>query len=140
MLPKAVEGLVVERVEGELLVLKSSTNEAHALNEAAGIVFELCDGATTRARMAEEVARRTGLPADESVVDLALAELSEAGLVEVAERERSGVTRRGLIRALALPVAAAALLPVVETVLVPAVSSGAPIPPPELAPPPPPPV
>jgi hypothetical protein len=65
MIARRVEGLVLERVEGELLVLRQSTHEVHALNETAALVFELCDGTTTRTAMAAEVARRTGLPTDE---------------------------------------------------------------------------
>jgi hypothetical protein len=127
---KRAEGLLIERTAGELLVLKPSTNEAHALNETAAIVFDLCDSRTTRAAMAAEVARRTGLPADESIVELALGELADAGLVILDEAERPDMTRRSLIRKLALPVAGVALLPVVETILMPTISSGqSPLPP-----------
>ena len=70
--------------------------------------------------MAAEVARRTGLPGDESVVDLALGELVEAGIVVLEGEESPAITRRSLIRRLALPAAAMAMLPVVETVLMPA--------------------
>jgi hypothetical protein len=35
MAPRQVEGLLIERPAGELLVLKRSTHEAHALNEMA---------------------------------------------------------------------------------------------------------
>ena len=125
---KRVDGLLIERPEGELLVLKESTLEAHALNETATIVFDLCDGETSRAVMAAEVARRTGLPADESIVDLALAELADAGLVVLDEEESPGMTRRTLIRRLALPAAAMAMLPIVETILMPSAASGASVP------------
>jgi len=121
---KRVEDLLSERVDGELLVIKRSTHEAHALNETAAIVFDLCDGSMSRAAMADEVARRTGLPADESVVDLALMDLVEAGLVTVDDEGPQSITRRTLIRRLALPAAAIALLPVVETVLLPARAAG----------------
>lgn len=117
---KRVEGLLIERVDGEVLVVKESSHEAHALNEAASIVFDLCDGSMSRAAMAAEVARRTGLPGDESVVDLALGELVEAGIVVLEDEESPAITRRSLIRRLALPAAAMAMLPVVETVLMPA--------------------
>jgi hypothetical protein len=44
--------------------------------------------------MAAEIHRRTGLPADEEIVDLALSELVETGLVMVDDPEcRSAVTR-----------------------------------------------
>jgi hypothetical protein len=129
---KRVEGLLIERIDGEVLVVKESSHEAHALNEAAAIVFDLCDGSMSRADMAAEVARRTGLPVDEGVVDLALADLFEAGLVVLDHEEPAAITRRGLIRRLALPAAAMALLPVVETVLMPSPASAqsGPIPPP----------
>jgi hypothetical protein len=135
MLAKRVDGLRIERTEGELLVLRQSTQEAHALNQTAAIVFDLCDGATTRVAMAAEVARRTGLPTEVSIVDLALNELVEAGLVELDEGACPEITRRSLIRRLALPVAAVAMLPVVETVLMPTVSSGQPVTPPPPGPP-----
>jgi Coenzyme PQQ synthesis protein D (PqqD) len=124
MAARQVEGLLIERPAGELLVVTPSTNEAHALNETAAIVFDLCDGRTTRAAMVAEVARRTGLPSDESIVDLALTELSDAGVITLDESARTGLPRRALIRKLALPVAAVALLPVVETILMPTVASG----------------
>ena len=137
MAARQVEGLLVERPAGELLILKPATNEAHALNETAAIVFDLCDGRTTRTAMVAAVARRTGLPPDENIVDLALTELSDAGLITLDEGARTGLPRRALIRKLALPVAAVALLPVVETILMPTVASGAsPTPsPPPFAPP-----
>jgi hypothetical protein len=124
---KRVEGLLIQQIEGEVLVFEPTASEAHALNEAAAIVFDLCDGATSRAAMAAEVSRRTGLPADEGVVALALGELAEAGLVALDEAEPPGESRRTLLRRLSLPLAVAALLPIVETVLLPGVSAGAPV-------------
>jgi hypothetical protein len=135
MIARRVDGLLIERTEGELLVLRQSTDEAHALNETAAIVFDLCDGTTSRAAMAAEVARRTGLPSDESIVDLALTELVEAGLVVIDETERPGISRRTLIRRLALPVAGVAMLPVVETILLPSISAGQPLSPTPVPPP-----
>ena len=131
MAAKRVDGLLVERVDGEVLVVKESSREAHALNEAASIVFDLCDGAMSREAMAAEVARRTGLPVDEGVVDLALADLVEAGIVVLEDEAPAAITRRGLIRRLALPAAAMAMLPVVETVLMPApaAAQSGPVPP-----------
>ncbi len=130
MIARRVDGLVIERTDDELLVLRKEANEAHALNEAAAIIFDLCDGVMTRNQMADEVARRTSLPVDESIIDLALTELVDAGLVVVEDVARPGITRRSIIRRLALPVAAVALLPVVETILMPAASAGEPLPPP----------
>jgi hypothetical protein len=117
-----VEGFQFERVADEILAVEDSTSkEAHALNQSAAAVFDLCDGQSSKAQMATEVRRRTGLPADEEIVDLALAELHDAGLVDLEGQETPpNVARRSLIRRLGLSTAAAMTLPVVETVLLPA--------------------
>jgi hypothetical protein len=120
--------LLTERIKGELLVLHPDTNEAHALNETAAAVFELCNGSTSRAKIAEEVARRSGLPADEDIVALALTELEDAGLVVVDEPERRPIARRSVIRKLGLTVIAAAALPIVETMMVPPAEAQGPVP------------
>jgi hypothetical protein len=120
MAARRVEGLQFERVADELLALKPATLEAHALNQSAAAVFDLCNGKASKSEMAAEIERRTGLPADEEIVELALAELVDAGLVLVDEPEpQSTISRRSLIRRLSLSAAAVMMLPVVETILVP---------------------
>lgn len=116
-----VEGVTIERVADEILAVQDSTSsEAHALNQSAAAVFDLCDGQSSKAEMAAEIRRRTGLPEDEEIVDLALAELSDAGLVDLDGLEPlPAVARRQLIRRLALSSVAVMTLPVVETVLLP---------------------
>ena len=70
--------------------------------------------------MAARLQRRTGLPADEQIIDLALAELVDAGLITLDSPEPlATVTRRSLIRRFALSAAAVAMLPIVETILRP---------------------
>src|SRR5215471_16272259 len=124
MAARRVEGVAVERAADELLAVKAATSEAHALNQSATVVYELCDGKTSRAEMAAEIRRRTGLPADEEIVDLALAELADAGLVVLDSSEPPATTtRRSLLRRFALSAAAAAMLPVVETILLPPASA-----------------
>ncbi len=112
------DGLVVERVGSDLVVFVAATNEAHALNETSALIFEMCDGASDRAQMVDALAR-VGLPADEAIVDLALAELTDASLVVVqGAGPRAGLTRRAIVRRLGLSATLIALLPVVETVVV----------------------
>ena len=120
MAARRVEGVQIERTADEILALKEGSLEAHALNQSAAAVYELCDGNTSKSEMAAEIHRRTGLPADEEIVDLALSELVETGLVMLDDPEsRSAVTRRALIWRLALSSTLALMLPVVETVVVP---------------------
>ena len=99
MAARRVEGVQIERAADEILALKEGSLEAHALNQSAAVVYELCDGSTSKSEMAAEIHRRTGLPADEEIVDLALSELVETGLVMLDDPEfRSAVTRRALVR------------------------------------------
>jgi SAM-dependent methyltransferase len=127
MTARRVEGVQVEHAADEILVMRTATSEAHALNRSAAAVYDLCDRNTSKSEMVAEIHRRTGLPADDEIVDLALAELVDAGLVVLDDPEpRSNVTRRSLIRRLALSSRAARMLPVVETILVPPVDAGAP--------------
>ena len=120
MVATRVEGVQIERTADEILAVKEGTLEAHAINQSAAVVYDLCDGNTSKSEMAAEIHRRTGLPADEEIVDLALSELVETGLVMLDDPEsRSLGTRRALIRRLALSSTLALMLPVVETVVVP---------------------
>jgi hypothetical protein len=120
MTARRVEDVQIERAADELLVLKEGSLEAHALNQSAATVYDLCDGNASKSEMAAEIHRRTGLPVDEEIVDLALSELVETGLVVLDNPEsRSAVTRRALIRRLALSSTLALMLPVVETIAVP---------------------
>jgi Coenzyme PQQ synthesis protein D (PqqD) len=120
MAARRVEGLQFERVADEILAVKPATLESHALNQSAAAVFDLCDGKASKSEMAAEIQRRTGLPADEEIVELALAELVDAGLVVVDDPEPpSTISRRSLVRRLSLSAAAVMMLPVVETILLP---------------------
>jgi hypothetical protein len=118
-------GLTIERIDSELLVFDPDTDEAHSLNESAALVFDMCDGSSTtedmRARLPE-----IGLPADPEIIELALAELEEASLIEVQPGLASShVTRRALTRRLGLSAVGIALIPVVETILAqPAAAAG----------------
>jgi Coenzyme PQQ synthesis protein D (PqqD) len=120
MAARRVEGVQIERTADDILALKEGSLEAHAINQSAAAVYDLCDGNTSKSEMAAQIHRRTGLPADEEIVDLALSELVETGLVTLDDPEpRFTGTRRALIRRLALSSTLALMLPVVETVVVP---------------------
>ena len=124
MRARRVEGVQIEHAADEILALRPGTLEAHALNQSAAAVYDLCDGATSKSEMATEICRRTDLPADEEIADLALRELVDAGLVVLDNPEPlSNVTRRSLIRRLALSSVKTRMLPVVETILIPPVEA-----------------
>jgi hypothetical protein len=116
-LPQRVDGLLVERTSNELLVFNDISAEAFALNETAAMVYDLCDGSTTIADMVPLLAERTELPADQRVVELAIEELVDAGLIELEAFGAPTIGRRSLITKLGLTAAAMAALPVVESIV-----------------------
>lgn len=127
MTPTRVPEVLQQQVADELLVLAPGQHEAHALNASAALVFRLCDGRHDRGRIAESLHRHTGLPAAVPVVDLALAELHEAGLLQ-SELAPAAPSRLALSRQLGLAPAQARLLPQVDTALLPAAGADGPKP------------
>lgn len=118
MLPLARhEDLLVEELPEELLVYDLKSFRAHCLNRAAAIVWRACDGRTTVEEMARRVGEKLEIPQDDTVVRLALAQLRKARLMETPlARDEPRVSRRDVLRRLGI---AAALLPLVHTIVAP---------------------
>jgi hypothetical protein len=112
---------MLERVEAEVLVYRSDSEDAAALNEAAAAVFDLCDGSRDVERIVEEL--RAGDPAlGRDEVLLALNELRDAGLIDGAPGN-AGPSRRQLLRRLGAATIAAAAIPVVEVIVGPSIAA-----------------
>lgn len=99
-----------------LLVYDPRNDSGHVLNAATRVVFLALDGATSRDDLARRVAAATGLPADPAIVDLALSDLDDAGLLAEPAPVPGGLSRRSVIARLAVGAAAVAALPLVESV------------------------
>lgn len=119
-LPRArKDGLLITRMEsGEVVVYDRSRDRVHCLNPTVAGIWEACDGSRTAGEVAELVARRHGLPTDDAVGMLGLKELESAHLLE-GEVEWAGVSRRQVLTRIGVGAAAAALLPVITTVVAP---------------------
>ncbi len=121
--PKARdEGLVVERIENELLVYDRERDRAHCLNATAALVFGHCDGRHTVAELATKLSAETGRAVDEDVVGRAVKRLSDAHLLvePVAGRVGADWSRRQVIRKMGIAGAgAAAALPIVKSIVAP---------------------
>lgn len=106
--------------QDELLAYDVRTDAGHVLNASAAAVYELADGTRNISEIAAGVAERVGLPEDEQVVRLALQELEAADLLEIEAKattaSASGITRRDVIKRLALMAPVAALLPQMVTI------------------------
>ena len=114
------DGLIIERLEGETLVYDLTRHRAHCLNPTASVVWDACDGRASTAQIARRVEERLGLPADADLVELALARLDRARLLERGSApprtKAARLTRRQAVRRLGL---AAALLPAVAGIVAP---------------------
>ena len=122
MRPRArSQDLIVEALEGELLVFDQQNQECHVLNRAAAAVWRRCDGRTGVPALAAAASEASGLPPRDEIAALALDQLRQARLLEGSADEvsRLRLTRRAVIRRLGLVAGLATLLPAVETIVAP---------------------
>jgi hypothetical protein len=127
-LPRArrSEDLIVEPLGDELLIYDNAANKAHRLNKSAALIWRHCNGRTSTEKVLKVLAE-AGLPADPGVVELAIAELTKAKLVE-PEVDWSQVrfrSRRTLLKQLGFMTAAALALPIVQSIVAPSVAHAA---------------
>ena len=111
------DGLIVESLDGELLVYDTERDRAHSLNAVAAAVWEACDGV----RDAKAIAALAGVTED--AVWRALSQLEERGLLDgELPRRMSGpeYSRRQAVRRIGLIGASAAFAaPLVKSIVVP---------------------
>ncbi len=116
----AAEKVLVEDLGDETVVYDLDTNQGHLLSRVAALVLERSDGNTSVAEIGRIVHEESGLPEDEAVVEMALEQLREAGLVTMkTPPPPAGLTRREVAKRLGLGAQAAMLLPFVQSVLAP---------------------
>jgi hypothetical protein len=117
MYPKArTHGLISEQLGGETIVFDGERQKAHSLNRSASIVWRHSNGERSVAELATVLGTELGIEADESLVELALDELTGANLLEAAP---NGVTRRDAVRRMSFAGAAAVALPAVLSIVAP---------------------
>ena len=121
-----IERIAVEELDGELLIYDLDTHKAHCLNGEAAAVWDLCDGSRSVADLSEAVA--PDLPPDvaEQVVHHALSELAKRKLlVEPLPEADPGVSRREVLRKLAVAGAVGLAIPVVKSIVAPTAAQAA---------------
>jgi hypothetical protein len=117
--PKKIETVHVEKLDQELCIYDWQRMEVHNLNPTAAKVWELCDGQTSPAQMAEKLQAELDMPHTEELVWLTLARLEKANLLQGEMVKPTGhkvITRRELLVGLGV---AAALLPVISSIVAP---------------------
>jgi hypothetical protein len=115
------ENLVVQELEGEVLIYDLEKNKALCLNETSALVWQSCDGSRTIAGISDIIGKQLKSQVNEDVVWLALDQLSKENLIENKDEIKNkfaGMSRRevvkkvGLASLIALPVIAALTAPV----------------------------
>lgn len=119
-LPRArQENLIVQRMDDEIILYDTLTNEAHVLNQSAALVWKFSDGKHTIPQLTQLVARELHAQPNTELVELALRQLSRSGLLEQSRASLPATlnfTRREFLQKAAL---AAMVVPVVKTISAP---------------------
>jgi hypothetical protein len=115
--PRARVDCLSREFGDELLVYDQQRNVGHCLNPAAAAAWKLCDGKKSALEVAKILTQQLSTPVDESVVLLAVEELSQARLLVGTEKQVRRTTRRDAIRTLGI--ASAIALPLVTSLVAP---------------------
>jgi len=107
-------GLLVRTVGNQVVVYDPKKRRLRLLNQVAALVWRHCDGERTIEDLVKVVSENLSVPADESVVWLALSRLQKAELLETAVEEPvslAGIERRELLLKAAQALAGVVVVP-----------------------------
>jgi hypothetical protein len=110
------------KLVADTMIYDKVSHRAHVLNQTVALVWESADGRNSVDDIAQILHRELRLPADRSVVLLALQDLEKSGLLQDPVRAEAGperLTRRQVAQRLACAGASLALVPMVTSVLAP---------------------
>ena len=99
------EGLVVQELNGEVLIYDIKENKALCLNETSALVWRLCDGENSVTDISQSIGKQLNSPADEDLVWLALDQLKKENLIANFEEvvpNYNGLSRREVIKKVGL--------------------------------------
>lgn len=114
------DNIVVQELEGEVLVYDLSDNRAVCLNETSAMIWQACDGNKTPAEISQFISKKLNTSANEDLVWLALDQLKKENLIENGDAlpnhfagmsRRDAIKRVGLTSLIALPVIMAVTSP-----------------------------
>ena len=114
-------GLIIQEVDGEVLIYDQVSNKAHCLNQTAAKVWKYCDGETTLADACSALSRDLETPVNEKLIWYAVDQFSKDKLLErdfaTPAFMIAGMNRRQMVRTLGL--AAIVAVPLVTTIVAP---------------------
>jgi hypothetical protein len=114
------DNLVVQELEGEVLIYDLEKNKAFCLNETSALVWQACDGSRTIADISDFVGKQLSSQVNEDIVWLAIDQLSKESLVEkqaAAKSKFEGMSRREVVRKVGL--ASLVALPMIASLTAP---------------------
>lgn len=120
------DNLVVQELDGEVLIYDLDKNKAFCLNETSTLVWQLCDGNNSVTEISESIGKKLNAPANEDLVWLAIDQLKKEKLLANGEEFEStfkGMNRRQVIKKIGLGTAVA--LPVVSAMVAPTAANAA---------------
>ena len=114
------ENIVVQELDGEVLIYDLTENKAFCLNRTSALVWQSCDGKKTIAEINDLLGKQLNSQVNEDIVWLALDQLSKENLIQTdykANEKFGGLSRREVIRKVGL--ASVIALPVVTSLVAP---------------------
>ncbi len=118
------EDIIVQELNGEILIYDLKANKAVCLNEVSSLVWDACDGNQSVSEISQAIGKKLNSPANEDIVWLALDQLKKEKLIangaEVVSKF-DGMSRREVIRKVGLGTMIA--LPLVSSLVAPTAAS-----------------
>ncbi len=121
IVPKArKENLVVQELDGEVLIYDLNTNKAFCLNEASALVWQACDGNKDVSEIRKSLGKQLNSTVNDDFVWLALDQLKKENLIENKDEivaDFNGMSRREVIRKVGF--ASVVALPLISSMIAP---------------------
>ena len=125
--PKArKENLVVQELNGEVLIYDLDTNKAFCLNESSALIWQACDGNKNVSEIRNHLGKQLGSSIDDDFIWLALDQLKKENLIENKDEvvvDFGGMSRREVIKKVGL--ASVIAIPVVASLAAPRAAQAA---------------
>jgi Coenzyme PQQ synthesis protein D (PqqD) len=115
------DNLVVQEIDGEVLIYDLAENKAFCLNKTSALVWQACDGNKSTAEISKLISHKLNSPATEDLVWFALDQLKKEKLIENSDElpnNFAGISRREVIKKVGLGSMIA--LPIVASLVAPA--------------------
>ncbi len=112
--------IVVQELNGEVLIYDLRTNKAFCLNETSSLVWEACDGNNSVSEISRSISRKLNAPANEDLVWLALDQLKKEKLIANSEEvipDFNGMSRRDVVKKVGF--ASLVAIPVISSLVAP---------------------